>query len=236
LRAITVRMVLGHTSGLPNIANGPLAFEAEPGSQWTYSGEGYILLQRAVEAVTGQPLDGVMAALVFRPLKMNSSSYVADPRTKAAMLAPVGGDGAQVSSIDFPVSVSAFSLHTTIEDYGKFLAGVLSDPKLLDAIVTSPVAVDASLHLEWGLGWGLERTGGNLNIWHWGNNPGYRAFVIASVKSGDGMVLLTNSESGLALARPLTERVLPGRHDVFHFYMLREGVAHFACKTIGTCW
>lgn len=236
LRAITVRMVLNHTSGLPNIANGPLAFEGEPGSQWIYSGEGYILLQRAVETVTGQTLDEVMAATVFRPLKMNGSSYVANPRTKAAILTPIDEDGRQVMSIEFTEAVSAFSLYTTVEDYGKFLAGVLNDPKLLDAIVTSPVAVDASLHLEWGLGWGLERTKGNLNIWHWGNNPGYRAFVIASMQSGDGMVLLTNSENGLTLARPLTEKILPDQHDVFGFHMLREGLLHVACKTFGACW
>lgn len=236
LQAITVRMVLNHTSGLPNIAGGPLTFESKPGSRWMYSGEGYILLQRAVETVTGQSLNEVMAEIVFRPLKMNNSSYVADARTKAALVLPVSENGAQAMSLDFPVAVSAFSLHTTIEDYGKFLSAVLNDRKLLDAIVGSPAPVDANLYLEWGLGWGLERTGENVNIWHWGNNPGYRAFVMASVKSGDGMVLLTNSENGLALARPVTARILQGQHNVFRTYIIREGLSHVACKTFNVCW
>jgi len=50
-----------------------------------------------------------------------------------------------------------------------------------------------------------------------------RAFVMASVESGDGVVILTNSENGLALAEPIVKSVLPGAHKVFRFYMLRGG-------------
>jgi hypothetical protein len=46
-------------------------------------------------------------------------------------------------------------------------------------------------------GWGIERGQVDPHIWHWGNNTGYRAFVIASVRTGDGFVMLTNGENGL---------------------------------------
>ena len=44
---------------------------------------------------------------------------------------------------------------------------------------------------------------------------------MTSVESGDGFVLLTSSESGLALAEPLAGLVLPGEHPAFRSRMLR---------------
>ena len=52
LQAVTARMVLNHTSGLPNWSSEPLAFDFKPGTGWQYSGEGFMLLQRVVEELT----------------------------------------------------------------------------------------------------------------------------------------------------------------------------------------
>lgn len=43
LQAVTVRMALNHTFGLPNWSSGLLAFNLPPGEKWQYSGEGYVL-------------------------------------------------------------------------------------------------------------------------------------------------------------------------------------------------
>lgn len=55
-RAITPRHLLSHSSGLPNWrteANSDLVSRFKPGSEFRYSGEGFALLARLVEAVTG---------------------------------------------------------------------------------------------------------------------------------------------------------------------------------------
>jgi hypothetical protein len=44
---------------------------------------------------------------------------------------------------------------------------------------------------------------------------------MVSVKSGNGIVILTDSERGLAVAEPLVDTVLPGHHNAFRFQMLR---------------
>ena len=77
-RAITVRQVLSHTTGLPNWrqAPGPLVPEVDPGSRFTYSGEGIFYLQRVVEHVTGKPIEHVMREQVLDPLGMTASSCV----------------------------------------------------------------------------------------------------------------------------------------------------------------
>jgi hypothetical protein len=85
------------------------------------------------------------------------------------------------------------------------------------------------------LGWGLERTQDNLYIWQWGNNPGYRAFVIASVRTGDGFVMLTNSENGLELAEPIAKTILPDDHKLFRLPMLGGDIINMLCNTLILC-
>lgn len=92
--------------------------------------------------------------------------------------------------------------------------------------------VDSRLNLSWGNGWGIERVGSDTYLWQWGNNPGYRSFVMASPRTGAGFVLLTNSESGLALSEPIAKAVLPDAHRVFRFRMLRDGLSYLLCDTV----
>ncbi|MFY0076039.1 serine hydrolase, partial [Acinetobacter baumannii] len=84
---------MNHTSGLPNWADGALIFEQPPGEKWQYSGEGYVLLQRAVEAVTGENLNTFMHRQVFQPLGMKNSAFVRESRLEAQIIAGATNDG-----------------------------------------------------------------------------------------------------------------------------------------------
>jgi CubicO group peptidase (beta-lactamase class C family) len=194
-----------------------------------------VLLQRAVEAITGEPLDRFMTAQVFKPLAMDHSDYVWNERIAQNLLPGTKANGAPRATKDLTKPIAAFSLYTSAADYGKFLVTVLNDDHLLKRLTASPVTVDPSLNLSWGLGWGIERTQDDLHIWHWGNNTGYRAFVIASVRTGDGFVMLTNSENGLKLAEPITQKVLPGEHKLFQSSMLDDGIINLFCNTLLLC-
>lgn len=230
IQAVTVRMLLNHTSGLPNWAQGPLGFESAPGASWHYSGEGYLWLQRAVEAVTHQPLERYMAEQVFKPLGMNQSSYIWEARFAGNFAQAADG-----AALTFTTPIAAATLYTSAADYGKFLAVLLNDAPLLQQLTEAPVPVEPRLKLSWGLGWGLEQGDTQSYLWHWGNNPGYRAFAIAAPRSGDGLVMFTNSDKGLALAQPLTEALLPDTHRLFGFYMLRDGLSYVLCESLRLC-
>lgn len=236
LRAITARMVLNHTAGLPNWASGPLYFDAAPGGGWRYSGEGYVLLQRAVEKITGLPLDRFMADYVFTPLGMENSGYVWEQRLASTLLPGSKANGKSRATVPLAEPNAAFSLYTTAADYGKFLVAVLNDEDLLRKISTSPVPVDPELDVGWGLGWGTAGTQDAPYIWQWGNNLGYRAFVMANTRSGDGLVMLTNSENGLKLAEPVSRAVLPGEHKLFRFSLLGDDIAVLLCNTLRVCF
>ena len=235
LQSVTVRMALNHTSGLPNWSGGPLAFDFQPGEKWQYSGEGYVLLQRAVEALTKETLDELMARQVFKPLGMTRSQYTRTAQLEQHIVPGKTRDGQAVRPWHFTAGVSAFTLHTSAHDYGVFLAALLNDPVTLKQIVSHPVSVNPKLNMNWGLGWGLEQDKDDVFIWHWGNNSGYRAFVIASPRSGDGVVMFTNSDSGLALAQPLSEQVMKRSNKVFRFHLLRDGLANYLCEIIDIC-
>lgn len=117
--------------------------------------------------------------------------------------------------------MGAASLYTSAGDYARFLATVLADAPLLALTTAHTVPLAPALGLHWGLGWGLAQhpRHGTL-LWHWGNNPGYRAFTLLSPHSGDGLVLLSAHHRGMALAVPLAEALWPGPHPVFSFHRL----------------
>ena len=61
LARIPVATLLNHSSGLPNWTSGALVPEFMPGERWQYSGEGYVLLQAIISAVTGQDIESVVS-------------------------------------------------------------------------------------------------------------------------------------------------------------------------------
>ncbi|QKG58091.1 beta-lactamase family protein [Hymenobacter sp. BRD128] len=105
---ITARMALAHTTGLPNWAENPttpgwrtsaLALKYAPDSCWNYSGEGYTLLQKTLEHLTGKSWERLAEEEIFTPLGLKNSSFVWRPAFAAK--ASAGHDGAsQPSPID----------------------------------------------------------------------------------------------------------------------------------------
>jgi len=232
LGKITARMVLNHTAGLPNWSANPLSLLSDPGTMWQYSGAGYVLLQRVVEAITGEPLDQFMESRLFERAHMERSGYVWNDRVAKEFVPAFAADGKAAKTKEFTAPIAASSLYTSAADYARFVVVLLNDAPLLGQSIEAPVSADASLELSWGLGWGIERTGEDLFIWHWGSNPGYRAFVVASVRTGNGFVMFTDSDEGLALAGPISALAVPGAHRMFRFRMLNPSLP---CKTLGLC-
>jgi CubicO group peptidase (beta-lactamase class C family) len=77
--AITARRLLSHSSGWRNWRNNasqPLTADFEPGSRWSYSGEGFFFLQRVLEQVTGKSIGLLMRERVFEPLGMKRSAIL----------------------------------------------------------------------------------------------------------------------------------------------------------------
>ena len=80
---ITAEHVLTHATGLPNwrfdVSKPELASSFKPGTQWQYSGEGYVLLQRVVEKIAGKPLGAHLNETVLPRLGMSNSTFTWSP-------------------------------------------------------------------------------------------------------------------------------------------------------------
>lgn len=179
---ITVRMLLNHTSGLPDYlhlpgrgrqdfrkeaGDDPIDVKAfvrrwcsadlawEPGTQWGYSNSGYVLLGAIVEAVTDQPFARALQQLVLEPAGMRETlDLAADPHRVVEGLTP----GYQKVG-DRVVTRRSWNLSTA------FAAGAMVGPlgdllkfnQVLDRPdFLSPAAQAAMFtpgHGNWGCGW-----------------------------------------------------------------------------------
>ena len=222
-QAVTARGLLSHTAGvsihgypgfdpagrsLPSLVdslNGDTGgagavFLEFPGTQThNYSSGGYTVLQLLVEEVTGEPFDAYMRQGVLEPLGMKSSGYEIPGSESRAT--GHGWWGERLPFYRFRAQ-AASGLHSTAGDLARFLAG-LSTP---GALGLSPVMRDEMLESVrgrrrgFGLGFEVEEVGGRRIALHSGANRGFRSILAADLETGDGLVLLTNSDRGLAMA------------------------------------
>jgi CubicO group peptidase (beta-lactamase class C family) len=233
---ITARIVLSHRTGFPNWRDGdslPIYFT--PGERFSYSGEGYVYLQRVVEKITGKPLNEYMTETVFTPLGMTSSSYVWRPEFDALTATGHDNDGKPEKKWKPDEAGAASTLNTTAGDYAKFVAAVLDHVGLKASTVremeTPQIALDPecricikkepkelSKNLFWGLGWGIHRVDARDEmIWHWGDNGSFKAFVIADPKRKAGVVLFANSAKGLEIAQPIVDEAMGEKSLAFEW-------------------
>jgi CubicO group peptidase (beta-lactamase class C family) len=185
--AITVRHVLSHSSGLPNwrTVDLPLKTYFPPGERFSYSGEGFVWLQRVVEAITGGPIDVLLHRLAFEPLGMRQSNFVWQFTFDANYADP--HDAALVPDLKKKPATAntAASLQTTARDYARFLQAVLSGAQLKPETAhlwLSPQVTlrrrcvqcltsdmpESDTQVASGLGWGLEPQSGTF--FQWGDN------------------------------------------------------------------
>jgi CubicO group peptidase (beta-lactamase class C family) len=105
---------------------------------------------------------------------------------------------------------AAYSLRTTAPDMAKFLLELTSpqhlDPALM-AEMTSP-QVQTEEDQSWGLGIGIQRSSPGTALWHDGNNLDIKALMIIDQEQRNGVVILTNSQNGLALAYEIADRAM----------------------------
>jgi len=231
LQQVTARHVLTHTTGFPNWrARGrSLKFLRPPGEKFSYSGEGFVYLQRVVERLTDQPLNEYLGQKLFTPLGMASASLVWRDEYEQSLARgyPPNGKGRGMRR-KFTEANAASSLVCTASDYARFVCALLAPPKAaehflslnrVDQMWKSQVEVIEGV--SWGLGIGVEHTTTGDAFWHWGNNGSrYNCFAVAFPQSKVGLVVFANSGNGLKACTEIVPAAIGGDHPALRWKMV----------------
>ena len=129
-RTITPRMTLQHSTGFANFSflepDGKLRIHFAPGSRYSYSGEGMILLQFALEQGLGLDMDRELRRLVFDPLHMPKTGLTWRPDFAENLADGWRLDGSVEPHDERGRIRVAGSMDTTITDLANFAAAYVS--------------------------------------------------------------------------------------------------------------
>lgn len=228
---ITARMVLSHTTGFPNWrkggwrGGGSLQVQSEPGTKYTYSGEGFTYLQHVMERITGEPFERYVNQTLLDPLGMTASTYTwnHELEPQAAVAHDANGQIVPGRSL-YHHANSAYSLYCSPMDYALFLEEMLrkdrSAPhslsaRSIEAMLTRTTMTTGRPTLVrggesptgptwYGLGWAIDAMASGDRIHHSGSNGiGFRCYCEFDPKRGSGIVIMTNGAGGADFWREL---------------------------------
>jgi CubicO group peptidase (beta-lactamase class C family) len=215
LELITARHCLSHTTGFQNWREEdgkPLSLRFQPGTRWSYSGEGYAYLASVITHLIKQPLEQYMQTRVLSPFGMSSSAYLWNESIGNRMARPHDGAGQPLPNNKKPTHESvarygaAGDLLTTPTDYARFLIEVI-DPKKpddfrltrksRDEMLRPQVSVpNEKIRSSWALGWSIVHDGNQNILNHSGDDTGWHTLGVASVATKSGLVAMTNGDAG----------------------------------------
>ena len=225
-RTITIRRLLNHTSGLHNYAAKPSwraswsqplsprqvialvdhdSLDFNPGSRWSYSNTGYILLGMIIEKVTGQTYASQLEQDLFKPLGLSQTSYCPSHHKD-----PMFADGYATSTgtpkpatyIDMSQWFAAGALCSTARDIVKWQraleSGTVVDAASYTLMTTPDTLIDGS-RLTYGFGLTIGALGAHRQIGHNGAASGFTNMSLFYPDDSVNIVVLSNADAGPGL-------------------------------------
>lgn len=183
----------------------PIEFLFPPGSDWQYSGGGYVVVQLALEDHFDRPLRDLARERIFSPLGLDNTT-MAQPGEPGFPLnvALVHDESGAVIRTGLPITpqVSASGMWSTPSDLATFaqaiqraLAGETVGP--ISPAIAQALTDVVSLEHVGGMGTPFFRGFGFGNTdWfrHDGSNTGVNSDLMASMTGGYGVVLMGNGD------------------------------------------
>ena len=222
-KAITVRHLLTHTSGIPDYTGGSIDYrkdfseddllrmayglkpEFEPGSRWNYSNTGYIVLGFVVRKVSGQFYGDVLRERIFQPLGMKTARVISEADivpNRAAGYRLAGSELKNQNWVSPSLNTTADgALYLSLRDMIAWDAGIrerrVLKPETWNQILTA-ATLNSGKSYPYGFGWGVDTVNGHRIESHGGSWQGFRAHISRYPADGLSVIVLTN----LAQANP----------------------------------
>jgi D-alanyl-D-alanine carboxypeptidase len=238
-RAVTLRQLLTHTSGVPDyeeaggygiyetqptpaqvydiVDDRPLDFE--PGTRWSYSNTGYFLLSLVVQRVSGERFGDYLRNHLFAPLDMDHSfmgGYAPADATLAQGCRPGEGEGAAripVVPIHEASTFGAGGISSTLQDWAKWdqalHSGRLLSPRAMEALFTPQVLPDGD-DTTYSFGIFHDEFRGERRRTHNGQTQGFVADYAHFPDHDVSTIVFANMYGGgISVSRGLALRVMP---------------------------
>ncbi len=212
-QAITVRMLLNHTSGVSDdpwdftltgnvdpleqavrsLSNKSLLHD--PGAAWSYTDVGFDILGDLVAKVSGEPFALYMKAHLLKPMGMLSSTFVekeVDSAVRVTGYVDAKDGGVTVGEANFDArNAPAATLYSNCEDMAKWAIVMLNQSQVGETQLLAPESLDAmwtnGVATPWrdiiGPWYGGAFQTYSLG-WHLGSMDGHR--LVGNAGSGDG--------------------------------------------------
>jgi len=175
----------------------------EPGSRWSYSNTGYMLLGRVVEKVSGQPLGSFLERRIFKPLGMGHTVY--DPDYSDRRLAR----GYTTFALSPPGPVApegrgwlgaAGGIYSTPSDLAKWVlaltGGKALKPESFELMTTRRRLNDGRL-TDYACGLSVRTQEGRLVLSHNGAVAGFNAWTAVVPSTRSAVIMMCNLDGGL---------------------------------------
>ncbi len=224
---ITIHHVLTHTSGIPNFTSFPdygptktlpspaektvkrfwdKPLDFEPGSKWSYSNSGYVLLSYLIEKVSGMSYADFVAENIFKPLGLGDTGYDSFTRIiphRASGYAPRGKAMLNAEYVDMTIPSGAGALYSTTGDLQKWIEGLLAG-KLLSPASVEKMTTPFKDNYAYGLD--VRTANGHKQISHGGGIEGFNTFILHEADTRVTTVVLANLNGPApgSIARQLT--------------------------------
>jgi D-alanyl-D-alanine carboxypeptidase len=221
--AISLRQLLNHTSGLydftkdahfvesviadPSHAWTPqqlldVAFSHapnfEPGTGWSYSNTGYILLGLVTEAVTGKPFQDVLFERLVGPLNLHSTSLPTSPFEPDPWVhgfVDLGQGDIDISSLLTPTEGwTAGGIVSNASDVTTFLSALLRG-RLMPPAFLAQMKSGSAVSGSYGLGLIETSTRCGLAYGHDGDFVGWRNVTLSTASGKRQAVVVVNTGS-----------------------------------------
>jgi CubicO group peptidase (beta-lactamase class C family) len=242
---ITVRNLLTHTAGLPDYeelmdreetTNGPrwsaehqiqddevlalLEKQTEgkfaPGTSWTYSNSGYVVLGLIVAKASGMPYRDFLQKRIFDPVGMQHSVVYQKGKNEISQRAngtsKDGGKLVETDQSSTSATLGDGGVYSNLRDMAKWDEALqkhtlLSAAEMAPAVTPAKLADGSDPHwpgkhddnnlapgkpVSYGFGWFLDPLDGHPRMWHAGGTMGFRTVIQRFTKDGLTIVILSN--------------------------------------------
>ena len=193
---------------------GKVLMERPPFTAFKYSGGGVTIVQLAVTDTIGRAFPELMKSLVLDPIGMKNSGFdqpLTPERDRMAARAHNGRGAAMDAKWHIYPELEAAGLWTTPSDLGRLAIELQKalegkSDRVLSASMAREMVTPVGVG-DYAVGFALRKMGEGWYFGHGGSNWGFQCDLVAHVRKGYGVAIMTNADSGGAIIGEIRNRV-----------------------------